>query len=66
MTTPSLLEFARGPLFVATLSFMALGLLRRFLSHLWQFRASLKRLSGRASCGSFPCATSTAIARSSA
>lgn len=47
MTTPSLLEFARGPLFVATLSFMALGLLRRFLSHLWQFRASLKRLSHR-------------------
>ena len=47
MTTLSLLEFARGPLFVATLSFMVLGLLRRFVSHLWQFRASLRRLAHR-------------------
>ena len=47
MTVQSLLEFARGPLFVATLAFMVLGLVRRFLSHLWQFRASLRRLTHR-------------------
>jgi nitrate reductase gamma subunit len=45
MTT--LLEFARGPLFVATLAFMVLGLLRRFVSHLWQFRTSLRRVAHR-------------------
>ena len=47
MTTLSLLEFARGPLFLATFSFMVLGLLRRFISHLWQFRSSLRRLTHR-------------------
>lgn len=45
MTT--LLEFARGPLFVATFAFMVLGLLRRFVSHLWQFRTSLRRVAHR-------------------
>jgi hypothetical protein len=47
MTTLSLLEFARGPLFVASFAFMVLGLLRRFFSHLWQFRTSLRRVAHR-------------------
>jgi nitrate reductase gamma subunit len=44
VTVASLLEFARGPLFVVTFSFMTLGLARRFLSQLWQFRLSMKRV----------------------
>ena len=47
MTVASLLEFARGPLFVVTFAFMTLGLARRFLSQLWQFRISMKRLERR-------------------
>jgi hypothetical protein len=43
MSTAVALEFARGPLFAATFVFMLLGLLRRLLGQLWQFRTSLRR-----------------------
>ncbi|MBN1609484.1 MAG: hypothetical protein JW940_22830 [Polyangiaceae bacterium] len=38
------LEFAKGPLFAATFTFMLLGLLRCLVSQLRQFRTSLRRL----------------------
>ena len=44
MTVSFALEFAKGPLFVFTFSFMVLGLLRRLLSQLEQFRSSVRRL----------------------
>jgi nitrate reductase gamma subunit len=47
MNMEALLEFAKGPLFVGTFSFMVLGLLRRVISQWVQVRASLKRLTNR-------------------
>jgi nitrate reductase gamma subunit len=41
----ALLEFAKGPLFAATFSFMVLGLLRRAITQLAQLRTSLRRLA---------------------
>ncbi len=43
----ALLDFARGPLFVGTFSFMILGLLRRVITQWAQMRASLRRLTNR-------------------
>jgi nitrate reductase gamma subunit len=45
VTVQALLEFAKGPLFVATFAFMVLGLLRRLLHQFGQFRRSLRRLA---------------------
>jgi nitrate reductase gamma subunit len=39
----SWLEFARGPLFLFTFSFMLLGLLRHFLITTWQILAAMRR-----------------------
>lgn len=47
MTIASALEIAKGPLFVLTFSFMVLGLARRFISQLSQFRRSIRRLANR-------------------
>ena len=41
------LDFAKGPLFIGTFSFMVLGLLRRVISQWMQMRTSLKRLTNR-------------------
>ena len=45
MTVHALLDFAKGPLFVATFAFMVLGLLRRLLHQIGQFRQSLNRVA---------------------
>jgi nitrate reductase gamma subunit len=44
----ALLDFAKGPLFVATFAFMVLGLLRRLIHQIGQFRWSLRRLANPA------------------
>ena len=41
------LEFARGPLFIATVSFMALGLLRHIVLRTWGVIRTLKRTSNK-------------------
>ena len=45
MTVRALLDFAQGPLFVASFAFMVLGLLRRLLRQISQFHRSLSRLA---------------------